>query len=102
MDYQREIFLILHEANPKEGLPLGKIVRNVYNMTCTDLFSRRSYDDVYDDVRKYLRRESSRATGSVRKAEKRGWYCSNPDSVAYEQLKLEFEPENEIDLSCLI
>lgn len=99
MDYQREILLILHEANPAEGLPLTKIVRNVYNMTSVDLFSCRNYNEVYSDVGRYLRQESSRPTGAVKKTDRRGWYIANPDSVAYVQLMLEFEPEEDDDFS---
>ena len=52
MAYQREILLVLREANREIGLPLDSIVRHVYNMTAIDLFSSRSYDDVKADVMK--------------------------------------------------
>lgn len=91
MAYQREILLILREANQEKGLPVDTIVRHVYNMTAIDLFSSRPYEDVKADVTKYLKTESSYSNGAISKCEKRGWYKLNTSSHILTQLMLEFE-----------
>ena len=91
MAYQREILLILREANHEKGLPIDTIVRHVYNMTAVDLFSSRPYEDVKADVAKFLKTESSYSQGAVCKCEKRGWYRLNTASQIVTQLMLEFE-----------
>lgn len=93
MAYQREILLVLREANREIGLPLDSIVRHVYNMTAIDLFSSRSYDDVKVDVMKYLKAECSSCQGAVKRGEKKGWYRLNTDSNVVIQLMLEFEAD---------
>lgn len=95
MNYQREILLLLREANQENGLPLDSIVRNVYNMTSIDLFFSRPYEDVKNDVIKCLRTETSYSQGSIKKAEKKGWYKLNTDSQVVIQLMLEFEPDED-------
>lgn len=95
MAYQREILLILREANREIGLPLDSIVRHVYNMTAVDLFFARSYDDVKADVIKCLKAECSSTQGAVKRGEKRGWYKLNTDSKVVIQLMLEFETDIE-------
>ena len=91
MKYEKEILLILREADPNVGLPLSSIVRNVFNMTACDLFSARTYDDVYADVQKDLRVESSIRGSYVEKADKRGFYRLNRNSQKTQQMLLEFE-----------
>lgn len=95
MAYQREILLILREANREIGLPLDSIVRHVYNMTAVDLFFTRSYDDVKADVIKYLKAECSSCQGAVKRGEKKGWYKLNTNSKVVIQLMLEFETDVE-------
>lgn len=97
MSYENEILLILHEADPVKGLPLSSIVRNVYNITACDLFNPRQYDDVYADVQKYLRNESSIRGAYVEKADKRGYYRLNKNSQKTQQLLLEFESKDDED-----
>lgn len=95
MNYEHEILLILHEADPVKGLPIATIVRNVFNMTCIDLFSMRPYEDVQNDITKFLRYESSMKHGSVERAETRGYYRLNKNSQTVQQLLLEFEVAEE-------
>lgn len=95
MTYEHEILLILHEADPEKGLPLGAIVRNVYNMTAIDLFSSRPYDEVQGDITKFLHAESTKKTGSIERADTRGYYRLNKNSQTVKQLLLEFEVSEE-------
>lgn len=88
MEYERYILLIMREAYP-DGMPLRKIVLNVYNITNT-LFERQSLSRVHRLVAEWLRAESRRSGGAVCKMDLRGWYKLNECSSQVEQLPLEF------------
>lgn len=86
---------ILREASSDKGLSIDTIVRNVYNMTNVDMFSARPFEDVKNDVVKYLHAESSIKGGIIEKTEQRGFYRLNRKSQTVKQLLLEFEISEE-------
>lgn len=91
MQYERYILMILAEAGPV-GMPVRRIALNVYNIT-NSLFAPLCLEKVYADVAEWLRSESQKSGGTVRKADIRGWYRLNEQSTKVEQLMLEFIPE---------
>lgn len=88
MEYERYILQIMREAYP-DGMPLRKIVLNVYNITNT-LFERQSLSRVHRLVAEWLRAESRKSGGAVCKMDLRGWYKLNESSPQVEQLLLDF------------
>ncbi len=91
--YEREILLVLKEAGPK-GMPLRRIVLNVFNMTNT-LFEHHSQQDIYDAVGAFLRTQSVIKGSSIEKADTRGWYRLNINSTMVRQLFIEFQIDEE-------
>lgn len=82
MEYYDAVIITLKEANPKTGLPLRSIVRHVYNMTCCDMFSEGSYEDVRKIVTRIVHKDSKAKDGVIEKSNKRGYYKINKNKLA--------------------
>ena len=87
----------VREEAGKDGLPLKRIVRNVFNIT-NSFFIQLNEEDVYSDVASYLRTNSKKAGAPVKKLDKRGWYGINYSSVQVQQLLFDFENQIEPNL----
>ncbi len=90
MKYERNILIVLSEAGSK-GLSLKRIALNIYNMH-NSIFEPLEYDKVYGSVAQWLRQESMRSQGTVRKTEHWGHYTINKDSRKVQQLLAESHP----------
>lgn len=88
-DYQRLLVDIL-SVSGDNGLSLGKIVRHVYNSSCT-LFERPSYEKVYSELAQYLSRQSRMADGMVKRVGGRGVYALNENWALFRQMVLDFD-----------
>lgn len=88
-DYERHILRVLSEAG-RNGLKLSKIVKHVYN-ACNTFFDNIDYDDVYDRVHRYLRRNSRKGGFIVSNAGKRGYYRLNMRSEKARELLAQVE-----------
>ena len=95
MQYERHILLILREAYP-HGMPVRRIALNVYNITNT-LFDPQDREKVHSAVAEWLRSESQKSGGAVRRADTRGWYRLNERSMQVQQLLMEFSPYEDDD-----
>ena len=93
MKYEKEILVVLREAGTN-GLPLKRIVRNVFNIA-NSFFYQLNEEDVYTDVAAYLRTNSRKRGALVKKMDKRGWYSINYSSIQVQQLLFDFGNQEE-------
>lgn len=89
--YDKEILKILAEAG-QQGLPLHKIAKHVHN-SCNTLFEVSDYNHVYNKVRAFLKRNVG-SKKSLIEIKKRGIYRLNLSSSEAEQLKIDFDYQN--------
>lgn len=88
MLYDKEIIYVLIEAG-SEGLSAKKISRHVHNSRNT-LFNPISFNDVYREVKSYLRTNSRTELSIIKKIGK-GLYCINNNVNDSRQLLFEFK-----------
>lgn len=89
MEYEQYITKILYEAG-NDGLSVKKLAMHVYNLR-NGLFENISYNDVYKDTAKYIKRNSKSDAGMIERAEKWGHYRIKKKKRNYIQLLLNFE-----------
>jgi len=89
MSYEREIMSILLEAGDR-GLAVRKIARHVHHEV-NSLFEQVAYSDVYNDVRRFIYKESRNSYSFLEHAQERGCYRLNRHSEKFCQLWLEFD-----------
>ncbi len=94
MEYEQDITKILYEAG-NDGISVKKLAMHVYNLR-NGLFDKISYDDVYKDTAKYVKRNSKSDAGMIEKAEKWGHYRIKKKKRNYIQLLLNFESVTDI------
>lgn len=71
-NYEQDIIRILQEAG-KNGLPVKKIAKHVYNMR-NGLFNTISYDEVYKDILAYINKNNKSRHPLLKKTGKWGYY----------------------------
>lgn len=93
MNYEQDILRILFEAG-KDGLPLRKIVRHVYNQH-NGLFDALTYEVVYRDVFACVKKNSKSKYSLLENTERRGFYRMNMNSAGSRQLLLAFSDDGD-------
>lgn len=86
MNYEQAIFDVLLEAGDK-GLSVKNIAHHVHNSLNT-FFDRVSYEVVYAEVRKYIKKNSRNSYSMLEHASERGVYRLNKNSEKYMQQQL--------------
>ncbi len=71
-NYEQDIIRILEEAG-KNGLPVKKIAKHVYNMR-NGLFNPVSYEEVYKDILAYINKNNKSKRPLLKKTGKWGYY----------------------------
>jgi hypothetical protein len=90
MDYEQQIVSILADVGEK-GISARLLTRHVYNMNRT-LFAEPDKEEIYDFVRKFLKRNYKSSQPLLERAAKRGYYRLNPRSAASaRQMQLDFD-----------
>lgn len=86
MNYEQAIFDVLLEAGEK-GLSVKNIAHHVHN-TLNTFFEHVSYEIVYAEVRKYIKKNSQNSYSVLEHTAVRGCYRLNKNSEKYTQLNL--------------
>lgn len=86
MNYGQAIFDVLLEAGDK-GLSVQNIAHHVHNSVNT-FFTHVSYETVYSEVRKYIKKNSRNSYSVLEHTSERGVYRLNKNSEKYTQLQL--------------
>lgn len=72
MNYEQDIIRILKEAG-KQGLPIIKIAKHVYNMR-NGLFNTVDFDEVYKDILAYINKNNKSKCPLLKKTGRWGYY----------------------------
>lgn len=72
-EYRNELLAIL-SRRPGKGLPLGSIVRIVYNSHTSLFTSAPDFGKLYSSIGQYLRRQSLKKESPFVRCKKRGYY----------------------------
>lgn len=99
--YEQQILRILTDVGER-GISVALLAKHIYNLNCT-LFAQPDLQEVHQQVRRYLLKNSKSSKPLIESTGRRGYYRLNTRGSAYAcQLMFKFreesveaEPENE-------
>lgn len=95
MNYEKQIIGILLAVGER-GISISSLTKHVYNQNCT-FFFQPDLQEVRQNVKKYLLRNSKSPKSLVEKTGRRGYYRLNARNSAYaRQLLLDFSEKEEV------